>query len=332
MKDTFTEDLKNAFKEDILEKKYYDIFLDFYICYVNAIKKEVREKNLHIKLFKTFISLLKEQKKNPYKFPNYHKKIEKPFNYYMFGIDFIKPLVDMEHSALLGEENLKKIEKTVNEKKNVILLSNHQSESDPQALSILLEKKFSSLAKKIIYVAGERVIKDPLAIPFSMGCDLLCIYSKKYINTPKELRRDKQIHNNKTMHLMSSLLKEGGKIIYVAPSGGRDRKNENGIIEVAPFDPQSLEMFYLMAKKSRKYTHFYPLSLRTYDLLPPPDTIQIEMGERRTTKRVSIAAYFGKEIDMQSFTGEDRLSTRKIRAKKIHEIVENGYNILKEIK
>ena len=61
---------------------------------------------------------------------------------------------------------------------------------------------------------------------------------------------------------MSSLLSEGGKVIYVAPSGGRDRKNLNDKIVVAPFDPQSIEMFSLMARKAKKPTHFYPLSLR----------------------------------------------------------------------
>jgi glycerol-3-phosphate O-acyltransferase len=43
---------------------------------------------------------------------------------------------------------------------------------------------------------------------------------------------------------------------YVAPSGGRDRPNQEGIVEVAPFDPQSIEMFNLMAKKSTRPTFF----------------------------------------------------------------------------
>ena len=68
------------------------------------------------------------------------------------------------------------------------------------------------------------------------------------------------------MELMSRLLQEGGKVIYVAPSGGRDRRNAEGEIEVAPFDPQSVEMFYLMARKG-KNTHsllsLYPRYLRS---------------------------------------------------------------------
>jgi glycerol-3-phosphate O-acyltransferase len=34
------------------------------------------------------------------------------------------------------------------------------------------------------------VITDPLAIPFSMGCDLICIYSKKYIDVIPEKREE----------------------------------------------------------------------------------------------------------------------------------------------
>ncbi len=100
----------------------------------------------------------------------------------------------------------------------------------------------------MIFVAGERVITDPLAVPFSMGRNLLCIFSKRYIDHPPEQKMKKQLHNKRTMELMSELLSEGGKAIYVAPSGGRDRPNADGVVEIAPFDPQSIEMFYLMAR------------------------------------------------------------------------------------
>ena len=43
----------------------------------------------------------------------------------------------------------------------------------------------------MIFVAGERVITDPLAIPFSMGSNLLCIYSKRYIDHPPEKKIEK---------------------------------------------------------------------------------------------------------------------------------------------
>ena len=53
----------------------------------------------------------------------------------------------------------------------MIILSNHQTECDPQVLSILLEREDQSLGKlaeSIIFVAGHKVTNDPVAIPFSM--------------------------------------------------------------------------------------------------------------------------------------------------------------------
>ena len=116
------------------------------------------------------------------------------------------------------------------------------------------------------------------------------------------------------MEKMSALLKEGGKIIYVAPSGGRDRKNEQGIVEVAPFDPNSIELFYLMTRKAATRTHFIPLALATYDLLPPPETVQKELGEIRQAKKTPIHLFFGSPFDMNHFPGaeeKDKLLYRK---------------------
>ena len=180
----------------------------------------------------------------------------------------------------------------------------------------------------MIFVAGERVLTDPLASPFSMGRNLLCIYSKRYIDFPPELKTKKQLHNKKTMELMSELLSEGGKCIYVAPSGGRDRIGSSGKVELAPFDPQSIEMFYLMAKKAHTPTHFYPLSLSTYDVLPPPQTIQIELGEMRSAQRVGIHATFGKEFNMEYFPGSDfsdKHARRQAKADAIFSLVQQEY-------
>jgi glycerol-3-phosphate O-acyltransferase len=216
-------------------------------------------------------------------------------------------------------------------KENVVLLANHQTETDPQAIAILLEKEYPEIAESIIYVAGERVVTDPLAIPFSMGCDLLCIYSKRYIDHPPEEKAEKQSHNKKTMELMSRLLQEGGKIIYVAPSGGRDRRNAQGVVEVAPFDPDSIEMFYLMARKAKTPTHFIPFALSTYELLPPPETVQRELGEVRTAKRTAIHLAFAPPFDMDRFPGSqesDKSLRRAMRAKAIWEIVNANYKRL----
>lgn len=216
-----------------------------------------------------FTSLVEKQILTPYQFPSYHRHIRNPIDYFQFGKDFIRPLIKKKESTVTGIKNLIAIDKAIKEGENVILFANHQIEADPQVLSVMLEKDFPFLSENMIYVAGERVLIDPLAAPFSMGCNLLCIYSKKYIDTPPEKKHQKQTHNQRTMEQMRTLLNEGGKCIYVAPSGGRDRPGHKKIVEVAPFDPQSIEMFHLIARKSDKKVNFYPLSLATYPIMPP---------------------------------------------------------------
>lgn len=275
-----------------------------------------------------FLQLVDRELTHPFTFEPFHQKVRSPIDYYQFSIDFVGPLVDLPHSTVLGLDILNQMDAQLKRGENVILLANHQTEADPQVISILLNQTHPQVGDKVIYVAGERVVTDPLAIPFSMGCNLLCIYSKRYIDNPPELKTEKQLHNKSTMELMSRLLREGGKIIYVAPSGGRDRRGASGEIEVAPFDPQSLEMFYLMARKAKTPTHFYPLALVTYDILPPPETVQVELGEVRITKKAAAHLAFLPEFDMEKFPGSEeneKTARRQHRADVIWNIV-NEYH------
>ncbi|MCF7851655.1 MAG: 1-acyl-sn-glycerol-3-phosphate acyltransferase [Simkaniaceae bacterium] len=275
------------------------------------------------------LSAIEKQILSPYVFPPYHQMIRHPIDYYQLGIDFISPLIKLSESTLTGSASIRAIDQAIKHKENAILFANHQIEADPQVISIMLEENFPALAEKMIFVAGERVLVDPLAAPFSIGRNLLCIYSKKYIDTPPEHRDKKQLHNKKTMQLMSELLTEGGKCIYVAPSGGRDRPNAQGIVELAPFDPQSIEMFYLMAKRSKTKTHFFPLSLATYSVLPPPETTQIELGEKRVTRGGATHIHFGTAIDMEHIPGLDHLdkhSQRKVKTDYIFNLVKTAYD------
>ena len=77
---------------------------------------------------------------------------------------------------------------------NVILLANHQTEPDPQLISLLLEKTHPGFAEEMIFVAGDRVIRDPLAVPFSRGRNLLFIHSKRHIDHPPEQKEQKLLH------------------------------------------------------------------------------------------------------------------------------------------
>jgi glycerol-3-phosphate O-acyltransferase len=312
--------------EGLLSSKYEAILLGFFKSYQQAVPLSPSRVRA---LFDTYLDRIQEQLQFPFPFQPYHEHIRTPFDYYQFGIDLFYSLVDRESSSLKGKNNLDQIASFLKEKENVILFANHQIEADPQAISILLKDSHPDIAENMIFVAGERVVTDPLAVPLSMGRNLLCIYSKRYIDNPPEQKLKKQLHNQRTMERMGALLNEGGRCIYVAPSGGRDRRDQEGKVVIAPFDPQSIEMFYLMAKKSGKPCHFFPLALATYSLLPPPETIQIELGEQRQASRGAIHLAFGDEIDMHHFPGDhltDKHERRRARSDFIQALVAKDYD------
>lgn len=310
------------------------ILYQFYFSYKEAIESNGLSIEMLNPSLNQFLDLVADQLKTPYHFKSFHKCVREPFDYYKFGLDFIKPLVILNKSKVLNPEIIDEIQEYLQKGENVILLANHQTEPDPQAISILLEKTHPKLAEDMIFVAGHRVTSDPLCIPFSMGRNLLCIYSKKHINNPPEKMVEKQHHNQRTMMRMKELLAEGGKCIYVAPSGGRDRLNTEGSLEVAKFDSSSIEMFSLMAKQSGKKTHFYPLTLSTYNLLPPPHSIDKELGEKRHATCTPIHLCFNKEIEMDNFLGAEGLSKkekREARAEHIWNIVREDYTKLESL-
>jgi len=247
-----------------------------------------------------------------------------------FGLDMFRVLVDQEKSQILGLDNLKEISDKVTRGENVILLANHQTEPDPQVISIALEKEFPYLSKNMIFVAGDRVVRDPMAIPLSLGCNLLCIFSKKYIDTPPEKREEKLLHNKRTLNKMEELLTEGGKIIYVAASGGRDRKTSDGVLLPALFTPESVELLYLIAKKSGSNTSFHTLALKSYDLLPPPSSLNIDLGEERLPVRTPIHLYFGEKLDLE-VKGASRHETRQLRTDKAYSDLLKNYLVIDKL-
>ena len=326
----FENKIKTAMKSGLLSEKIAAAILQFYTSYRKAARDSATPDEIN-SWFTTFLKILSQIHQSTPVFEPYHAAVRSPFDYYAFGNDFLRPLIDRSKSSVIGHDHLKEIQKLLKKGHNVIFFANHQIEADPQALSVLLDDHYPKFAEKMIFVAGERVITDPVAIPFSMGRHLLCIYSKRYIDHPPEKKVEKQTHNKRVMELMSLLLKEGGKTIYVAPSGGRDRRNKQGVIEVAPFDSGSIELFYLMAKKAGTPTHFYPMSLVTYDLLPPPETVQIALGEVRNTERAPIHLAIGPELNMVDYPGSDasdKKSKRNARALFIWNQVSTHYQKL----
>ncbi|HQX82990.1 MAG TPA: 1-acyl-sn-glycerol-3-phosphate acyltransferase [Vicinamibacterales bacterium] len=266
------------------------------------------------RLMSVFVKLVEEQVRAPHTFEPYHRQITAPFDYYAFGVEFLRPLMDKSRSTFTGREVMQRVATQLAAGENVIFLANHQNEADPQAISILLEDEFPAIGREMIFVAGERVITDPLTVPFSMGRNLLCIFSKRHIDHPPDQKAAKQLHNRRALEQMTQLLSDGGHCIYVAPSGGRDRINKAGVVDVAPFDAQSVEMFHLMAQRATRPTHFYPMALATYHFMPPPDTVQVEIGEPRRISRSPIHMAIAPEIDMHAFDQLDRHERREARA------------------
>lgn len=87
----------------------------------------------------------------------------------------------------------------------------------------MLESLHPSMATDVVYVAGDRVVSDAMCKPFSMGRNLFCVYSKKRMDDEPELKTMKMETNRKTLVAMSRALNAGGTLIWIAPSGGRDR-------------------------------------------------------------------------------------------------------------
>lgn len=323
--------LKTIYEQKALDHKTYKIFEGFINKYIHSAYLGGTPDQAVLHVFDEYIDRLQYLYKNPFSFEPYHKQILAPFNYYKFGMNFVRPLINKNVSQYLGKEHLTEIHKNLKQNHNVILLANHQTEVDPHSIEYLIEKDFPHMAQDMIFVAGDRVLLDQLAIPVSMGRNLLCIYSKKHISNPPSQMEEKRLHNKKTMELMSGLLKEGGKCIYVATSGGRDRPDENGYYPIAPLDPQAIELFYIMAKKSKVTTHFNSLALLTHTILPPPKHVESELGEERSTSYSGIYANFGKEIDMENFSGdfiENKIERRHLRSDYIWNQINHDYQDL----
>lgn len=311
-----------------MEEKVISLLDDFEKSYLKAGRFNQSLKNHPQQLFNQLKAFINKQIKQPYLFEIFHQAVREPFDFYQFGLDFIRPLIDFSRSRVEGIKHFEQIRQQINRQENVILLANHQIEPDPQIISLLLEPFDPLLAESMIFIAGHRVISDPVAVPLSLGRNLLCIYSKKYIHLPGEDKEKKINHNQRTLKKMAELLNEGSCCIYVAPSGGRDRCNSFAEIELSPFDPDSIELFWLIAKQAKQLTHFYPLSLSTYHLMPPPPQIEKEVGEKREVHFTPVYLACGTEIDMKNFLNlenEDKNFKKIKRAEYIYNLVKETY-------
>jgi glycerol-3-phosphate O-acyltransferase len=301
---------------------------DFSYSYFRVIQENHGDLAAAEDMLKRYLKYAHEQSNSPHQFSCYHEVLRSPVDYFQFNLDFFIPLISKDKSVINHSHRVDEIEAQLARGENVILLSNHQVEPDPQAIIVMLLDKHPELAENMIFVAGHRVTTDPLAIPFSLGLNLLCIYSKKHIDLIPELKEERQLHNRRTMNAMRELLAEGGKCIFVAPSGGRDRADASGKIVLSPFDPQSIEMFRLIAKQAKRPTHFYPLALSTDRLMPTPAKLTTSLIEPRTVNFTPVKLGFGEELpldDMPGLEGLDKHECRDARAKAVWDSVNREY-------
>ncbi len=331
MDSNFVKILNQVTEKGLLTNEQAQVFLTLCECYIKESQKGGLSASEASQIVQQLFAFTSKQVEDPYSFEIFHEPVLSPSDYYQFGMDFIRPLIDFKKSSVKGITQLKTIQEQMHAGENVILFANHQTEPDPQIIDLLIEKHAPGLGKQMIFIAGHRVTTDPLAVPFSLGRRLLTVFSKKHISFPPAEKNAKIAHNQKTLAKLQELLSEGGQCIYVAPSGGRDRTNAEGEIEMALFDPQSIELFYLLAQYSDYPTHFYPLAMATYALLPPPQQIEKKIGEERHPTFTSVHLAFGKEIDMESFPGGDALDKKSKREKRAESIWNITYALYKKI-
>lgn len=324
----FLQTLEEAIFQKKLPQDLGEIIRNYSFTYLKSIQQAHGDLDKADDVLKKHLGYVIEQCATPYIFPSYHTAERSPIDYLQFGLDFMEPLVIKEQSEVKNGFLVDRMSEQIANGDNVILFANHQMEPDPQAIVIMLKDSHPDLAEKMIFVAGHRVTTDPFGIPFSLGCNLLCIYSKKHVEIPPELKEEKLLYNQRTMNAMKELLSEGGKCIFVAPSGGRDRPDEHGALHPAPFDPRSIEMFRLIAKQSKRPTHFYTLALSTHGLMPPPPRSVNALAEPRTSSCAPIRLCFGEELfldNMPGTEGLDKHQCREFRAQAIWEIVNRDY-------
>ena len=176
------EKLARAQEKYDVPDKYLDVMGGFFTSYMTEVYKagldmDTYEETLTV-LFQKVLACAKE----PHQFEPYHTAIREPFDYYKMGNDFAGGVIDQKSSKIVGVEKIDEINERLAAGDNVVLLANHQSEADPQIFSVLLDPIAPGFAEKTIFVAGDRVTTDLLAQPFSMGRNLLCIFSKKHLD------------------------------------------------------------------------------------------------------------------------------------------------------
>lgn len=269
---------------------------------------------------------------DPFIFSPYHKALRKPYDYYEFGQKYIRPLIDFRNSYVGNVSIFNEIQEKLQQGHNIVLISNHQTEADPAVIALLLETSSPHIAENLIYVAGDRVVTDPLCKPFSMGRNLICVYSKKHMNDDPEHSEEKRKANIRSLKEMALLLRGGSQIVWIAPSGGRDRPDPlSGEWYPAHFDASSVDNMRRLAEHSGAPGHVYPLALLCHDIMPPPPQVEKEIGERRVISFHGVGLSVAPEISFSEVTAacENPEEAKEVYTEALYKSVTEQYHVLK---
>ncbi len=326
LKSKVLEILEN--EKDHLSTEVYTYISAFFHSYDKIHSDLKLDSNEVYSVLKDYLKMIKQELFSPTPFNIFHEQEKSPIDYYLFAKRLLSPFIDKKSSKIFGKKNIDAIIDILSRGENVMLLSNHQAEGDPTLLAALLDDHYPNLIEQMIAVAGARVTTDPITIPLTRGQNILCVYSKKYFEIHADRKQEMLQHNSSSMLTLRHLLNDGGKLVFVAPSGGRDRKNADGHLYPSLFDPESIELMRLVGEKSKKKTHYFPLALYTYDILPPPEKIKKAIGEQRKMCHSPIHVNFGKEYTMSAPSSEEKKEKhlfRKNQAGSIHKVVTTLY-------
>lgn len=279
------------------------IWEDFYDNYkATVLESEIPEHDeaFIVQVQASIADRVFHQFKEPYTFPSKHQRILEPFNYYEFGQQYVGSLLDFENSFIGNLETWQQIADQLEQGHNVVMLANHQTEADPGVFAHMIKTSFPKMAEDVIYVAGDRVITDPLCKPFSMGRNLFCVYSKRHIDDVPEEKEAKLAMNRKTVMSMARELNKGGLLLWIAPSGGRDRPRADGVWAPNEFDPGSVGLMQKLLSKAKKDGHLYAMAMVSWKMMPPPVKIEEAIGERRKTNFAGVGISVTPEIDVDA--------------------------------
>ena len=131
--------------------------------------------------------------------------------------------------------------------------------------------------------------------------------------------------NRRTVAALSKTLGQGGQLLWIAPSGGRDRPSAEGVWSPAPFDATAVELMRALTAKAAPAGHLWPLAMESGPMMPPPPALQKEIGERRLTYHVGVGLSLAPELDVEAavagIDAADKEGRAAAVAKKAYEAV-----------